>query len=141
MGADGACVLETNPRVLLAHCADLRRLGDSASPTSLHPLLEARVAVETLPANVYLLHGDSAWADNRVFRLAVRILARTLAKTPSERQPVLLVDSAPIHIHRDVLASCRRLGLWVFLIPAGQTWLLQPAVGHLCVLPLQAVLA
>ena len=45
-------------------------------------------------------------------------------------QPILLLDAAHIHIHREVLEEAMKLKLWMCCVPACTTWLLQPLDMH-----------
>ena len=82
------------------------------------------------PANVVLLRQKSAWNNEAVCAWIVRRIGRALAPYTHEYQPVLLMDVSRIHTARSVLVACHAAGIWVVLIPALLTWLLQPLDTH-----------
>ena len=45
-------------------------------------------------------------------------------------QPILLMDALPAHIAPKVFRAATRCGIWVVIVPAKLTWLIQPADTH-----------
>jgi hypothetical protein len=82
------------------------------------------------PANVVLLRRKSAWNDKVVCAWLIRRLGLALAPSAERYQPVLLLDAYKTHYARPVLLACRRAGIWVVLVPARLTWLIQPLDTH-----------
>ena len=60
----------------------------------------------------------------------VKLLHQSLKPFLSRLQPVLLWDALGAHLQPAVLREAGRLGIWVLVIPARITWLLQPADTH-----------
>ena len=82
------------------------------------------------PPNVLLVRQRSAWNNQDLMALLIRMTGRILAMHAAGYQPVLLLDAARIHCTRKVLSAARAAGIWVVLIPAKSTWLLQPLDTH-----------
>jgi hypothetical protein len=82
------------------------------------------------PANVILLRQRSAWSNNVVCAWLVRRIGVALEPYSARCQPVLLLDASRTHITPLVLAACHAAGIWVVLVPAKLTWLLQPLDTH-----------
>ena len=86
------------------------------------------------PANVFLVRQRSAWSNVETCMRVLRLLAAALRRheaaavhPPLKRlQPVLLMDACRLHIHSSVARSCAALGIWLVVVPARLTWLLQP---------------
>ena len=53
-----------------------------------------------------------------------------LAARRGDTQIVLIMDAVRLHFHRKVLDACLRGGIWLVLVPARLTWLLQPCDTH-----------
>ena len=45
-------------------------------------------------------------------------------------QPILLLDACRLHLHRSLAQVCSQEGIWLVVIPAKLTWLLQPCDTH-----------
>ena len=82
------------------------------------------------PPNVLLVRQRSAWNNQDLMALLIRMTGRILAMHAAGYQPVLLLDAARIHCTRKVLSAARAAGIWVVLTPAKTTWLLQPLETH-----------
>jgi hypothetical protein len=82
------------------------------------------------PANVRLVRQRSAWNNEMLCAIVVRILALALRPFMHEFQPILLLDAVRLHTARAVLAACSACGIWLVLVPAKATWLLQPLDTH-----------
>ena len=82
------------------------------------------------PPNVVLVRQNSAWNNERMCTMIVRRIALVLRAHMGTLQPVLLLDAVRLHITRMVLAACSAVGLWVVVVPAKMTWLLQPLDSH-----------
>ena len=93
-----------------------------------HTLTEDELAAvqASCPRNVFVLRMKTAWVTNAVCEMMMRRLRVALAPFMRERQPILTMDTASPHISSQVLWVCGGLGLWVVIVPALLTWLLQP---------------
>lgn len=90
---------------------------------SVADLAAAQAAV---PANVVIVRQARSWNTGALMVRIVRDLRRRLADRLHELQPVLLMDTAKIHLTRAVFAECSALGIYVVTVPPKLTWLLQP---------------
>ena len=96
-------------------------------------VLPAHIQQRVLPQlhrNVKLWRRKSAWVDGAVLMEILVLLSESLAPFREGFQPLLLWDAAKAHLRPDVLRCAGRLGLWVIIVPAKITWLLQPADTH-----------
>ena len=87
------------------------------------------------PANVVLIRQKSAWNNKETCKRVLRLLAAALRKVNHPPkwpplQPVLFMDAAGLHIHPSVAMSCAALNIWLIVVPAKLTWLLQPLDTH-----------
>ena len=94
--------------------------------------------VAACPPNVHLLRQRSAWNNTETQKLVLRLLAAALreheraAIRPGMKrwQPVLLLDACRLRLHPSVAKSAAALGIWLVVVPARLTWLLQPLDTH-----------
>ena len=87
------------------------------------------------PANVVLIRQKSAWNNKEMVKQVLRLLAAALRKINHPPkwpplQPVLFMDAAGCHIHPSVASSAAALDIWLVVVPARLTWLLQPLDTH-----------
>ena len=83
-----------------------------------------------LPHNVYLVRQKSGWNDiDRLCRV-IKLLGDILAPYAEDYQPTLTMDACKVHLHQRIAAACNRAGIWLIIIPARLTWLLQPCDTH-----------
>ncbi len=82
------------------------------------------------PQNVHLVRQKSAWNNVEVMRRVVRLLAEAVRPYTHEVQPILFVDASRIHLADSVIAACASAKIWLIVIPAKTTWLLQPCDTH-----------
>ena len=69
---------------------------------------------------------DSAWVNKPVFaRIMARLGEWHRAMAPT-RQPILLMDAHSVHCSREVAVAAKNAGIWLCIIPASTTSLLQP---------------
>ena len=78
------------------------------------------------PPNVTLVRRKTGWVDRFVFRRILTVLCDALAPLRSSYQPILLLDAHRVHVMAQTFAICHAAGVWVVVIPARTTWLLQP---------------
>ena len=78
------------------------------------------------PSNVRLVRQKSSWNNRFLCAIIVRILALALRPFRDRFQPVLLLDAVRLHFAQVVLNACNNCGIWLVLVPAKTTWLLQP---------------
>ena len=82
------------------------------------------------PPNVYLLKQKSAWNNVDTMIYVIRLLGAALAPYTHEVQPVLFLDACRLHLSSKVIAACHEANIWLVVIPAQMTWLLQPLDTH-----------
>ena len=98
------------------------------------------------PSNVVLIRQKSAWNNERLFATIIRRIAASLEPFVNEMQPVLLYDSAPLHltgayhtrvsisyaflVSGRVLRACQSVRIWPLVMPPKLTWRLQPLDTH-----------
>ena len=87
---------------------------------------ELAAAQAESPSNVVVVRQARAWNTSALMVLIVRRLHRCLEAHWHEVAPVLLLDTARIHLTRAVLEACASLGIAVVVVPPKLTWLLQP---------------
>ena len=103
------------PQFLVGNEATLKKKRLGALERLLHP-------------HVKLLRRKSAWCNQEVI---IEIL-RDMAAFARARgyQPLVLWDAARAHVTPRVLSAAHRMGVWLCVIPAGSTHLLQPLDTH-----------
>ena len=74
--------------------------------------------------------GKSAWINDKVFGRIVRRLGKALAERAGDRQAILLLDAHTCHFSAAALAAARACNIWICIIPASMTGLLQPLDTH-----------
>ena len=84
------------------------------------------VAQAAVPANVVIVRQARAWNTGALMVRIVRDLQRRLEDRLHELQPVLLLDTAKVHLTKAVFAECSSLGISIVIVPPKLTWLLQP---------------
>ena len=90
------------------------------------------------PDNVVLVRQKSAWMNVQLSKRVFRSLAEALRRHEREKvhppmlrlQPALCMDAANVHIHEACVRSCYALRIWLIVVPARLTWLLQPLDTH-----------
>lgn len=85
------------------------------------------------PSNVRLVRQKSAWNNAALMARVVRELAHAIASLRTslgEFQIVLILDAVRIHYAPQVLRACAAAGVWLVVVPAGMTSLLQPLDTH-----------
>lgn len=78
------------------------------------------------PPNVKLLRQKSSWNNHEVCARIVRALGKALGPFKGRFHPILLFDSARVHLTVDVFKACCDAGVLPVVVPAQTTWLLQP---------------
>ena len=152
-GEDGAEAPEAVQAVTLQHKRTcLTHVGLVCDRPEVQPLLpqvlignestfhagEMEELVAACPPNVHLIRQRSAWNNTETQKRVLRLLAaalreheRTAVRPGMKRwQPVLLLDACRLHIHPSVAKSAAALGIWLVVVPARLTWLLQPLDTH-----------
>jgi hypothetical protein len=77
------------------------------------------------PPNVKIIRQKSAWNNSLLTARIVRELKAVLVPHMTQLQPVLLLDTAKIHLTH-ALWACKRADIWPMLCPPKTTWMLQP---------------
>ena len=94
-------------------------------PAKMHAALQ-----EHLGDNIILLRGKSAWVNEETCLWILRLLRDALAPFSNEWQPILMVDALKSHIGVRMFNAGARLNIWILVIAAGMTWLLQVLDTH-----------
>lgn len=71
----------------------------------------------------------SSWNSVELMQRIIEEISKALSVVPGA-QVILVMDAAPIHLHRAVLEHGMRHKVWLACVPAGLTWLLQPLDTH-----------
>jgi hypothetical protein len=69
---------------------------------------------------------NSSWVTSAVMMRCLELLSRALQSMSAQLQIVLLLDTARAHLGLEVARWAAELDIWLVIIPAGLTWLLQP---------------
>ena len=99
-------------------------------PENLLTIQEAQDLRNRLPRQVYMIVRPSKWITQDVLTTIFRMLIVELDEFLPHYQPVLIMDGCTVHISHSVLEGAANVDLWLLLIPAGMTWLLQPLDTH-----------
>ena len=78
-----------------------------------------------LPSNVFLIRAKSSWSDEVKMKLVLQKLVEALADVMHLYQPILWLDTAPCHLHSSLFDYAGRARIFMALVPASMTWLLQ----------------
>ena len=77
-----------------------------------------------------LWRNNSAWINNEVFADIVKKLGEVLKAHAPDRQAILLMDARSCHFCQMALAAATFHNIWVCIIPASTTGMLQPLDTH-----------
>lgn len=80
--------------------------------------------------NVHLLRQKSAWNNIDTMIYVIRLLGAALEPYTHEVQPILFLDACRLHLASRVIAACHDAHIWLIVIPARMTWMLQPLDTH-----------
>lgn len=94
------------------------------------PVYIQREIEPQLFSNVFLVRRKSAWVDAGYMVEIMKLLGAILAPFLSNFQPILLMDALPAHLAPKVFRAAARCGIWVVVVPAKLTYLIQPADTH-----------
>jgi len=94
-------------------------------PAKMHAALQAR-----LGDNFVLLRQAKAWVNADTSVQIMRMIADALEPFRGEWQPLLMLDAYRAHITLRVFNAGVRHRIWILIIPAGMTWLLQVLDTH-----------
>ena len=94
------------------------------------PLYIQREMETQLSSNVFLVRRKSAWVDAHYMAAIIKLLGAMLAPFLDRFQPILLMDALPAHLAPEVFRAAARAAIWVVIVPAKLTWLIQPADTH-----------
>ena len=90
------------------------------------PSVAERIAFAALPAPIRVWLGTNGWVNEDVFMQLVRELRQSVRRVRGEHIKVLLVvDAATQHISKRCLAYAARMQVYILIVPALLTWLLQ----------------
>ena len=82
------------------------------------------------PTNVVLIRQQSAWNNAELLKRIVALLHAALLPFYDRYQPILLMDACRVHLQESLAQSCAARMLWLVIVPAKLTWLLQPCDTH-----------
>jgi hypothetical protein len=82
------------------------------------------------PPNVFLLRQKSAWNNIDTMVHIISLLATVLQPYLGELQPIIFLDACRLHLASRVIAACHAAHIWLIVVPAQMTWLLQPLDTH-----------
>lgn len=85
----------------------------------------------TAPACVRVWRYSKAWMSSAVMIRYIRLLGRCLHEYRHTYRFILYVDVLKAHICPAVLRAASAANLWICVIPAKMTWVLQPCDTHL----------
>jgi hypothetical protein len=105
------------PQVLLVNAATL-------------PLSLVDEIASFLPPNVQIWRRKSAWVNHNVMCALISLLAESLSHLASTHQTILMMDAYPAHKHTTVFHSARAMSIWLLILPARLTWLMQVLDTH-----------
>ena len=106
----------------LQPCLPQLLLGDSSTLT-----IQAQRDVQAAaPANVTVWRLKSRWVDVAVMKTLLRAISGNLRANSPGLKPILIWDCCPAHLKDEVLRVARSYGIYIVLVPAKMTWLVQP---------------
>ena len=114
---DDAQVQKVLPQIVICN--------ERTLPKKMHAALQ-----EKLGENFILLRCPSAWINTDLMVEIIRLLSTTLEPFIGELQPLLMLDAYRAHIGVRVFYAGARHNIWVLIVPAGMTWLLQVLDTH-----------
>ena len=94
------------------------------------PLHVQRHVQQHLLQNVFVIRRQSAWINTDLMVKVMAVLGHVLRPHLATKQPVLLLDALSVHIAPQVFRAAAKAGIWLVVIPAKLTFLLQPADTH-----------
>ena len=100
------------PQFLLVHTRLLRKR-------------DLPLVLPLLSENVFVIRGKSSWSSEASMTAVFRKLVEVLRDVRHVYQPILFLDTAPPHLHASLFDLLGREGIFVGLVPANMTWLLQ----------------
>lgn len=81
---------------------------------------------EALPAPIEMWSGSSGWVTADVLKTILTHLRRVVRAQRGMVKILLWMDAASQHVSVDVLNHAARLHIYILLVPASLTWLMQP---------------
>ena len=87
--------------------------------------------LRTVPACVRVWRYAKAWMSTAVMIRYIRLLGRCLHEYRQTYRFILYVDVLKSHICPAVLRAASAANLWICVVPAKMTWVLQPCDTHL----------
>jgi len=80
----------------------------------------------TLSPNVHLWRRKSGWINKAVMKDILTTLGNAVAPLLAHCQPILVMDAHKAHFATDVLRWAAKQHIWICIVPASMTFLLQP---------------
>lgn len=110
---------------IIADRPDVQALLPQIFLTNRHTFSIAAVAAAT-SGNAVIWRENTGWSTASSMVRVIELLAVRLQPVRAKYQPILLMDCATPHLPPAVLAAATKHNIWVVLVPARVTWLLQP---------------
>lgn len=111
--ADDAKIQGLLPQVLLAS-------------SRIVTVAQAHAARAHLHAKTHLWRRKSGWINKPEFVCVLNLIAAALATVRHSHQPILLMDAHSVHCAPEVIKRAGELNIWICIIPAKCTHVLQP---------------
>ena len=115
---DDSSIQPLLPQLILAneHCLSVRDLQE---------------ITQECPSNCFVKRGKSGWMSTENLKILLACLVHILSPYAETHQIILFLDAAKCHISKTIAEFCARKGIFLVIIPARMTFLLQPADTHL----------
>ena len=78
------------------------------------------------PRNVYVKRAKSGWMNVETLRILLECLVTILRPYKESHQVILFLDAARCHLNASIAEYCARSNIFLIILPARLTWLLQP---------------
>ena len=92
---------------------------------------QLQAILQECPRNCFVKREKSAWMTIDIMKILLVCLLEMLSPYKDSHQIILFLDAHRSHISRPVAELCARKGIFLVIIPARLTFLLQPADTHL----------
>ena len=110
---DNTAIQPTLPQVVLAS-EHVLRVRDLAT------------ILASVTPNFHVWRRKSGWINKDVMKELLLVLGKVLHPLLAQYQPVLLMDAHSVHCAPDVVRAAARQHIWICIVPASMTFILQP---------------
>ena len=87
--------------------------------------------LEDCPPNVYVKRAKSGWMTSEILLILMKCLVEVLRPYSETHQVFFMLDAARCHLHDSIAQYCARNQIFLIVVPARLTFLLQPCDTHL----------